>query len=52
LEDVGLAMINAVEIGYQKQILENLDITQLAKIKFAALDKVVPSPIAKSGRRG
>ena len=33
LEDVGLAMINAVEVGYQKQILENIDITQLAKIK-------------------
>jgi hypothetical protein len=33
LEDVGLAMINAVEVGYQKQILENMDITQLAKIK-------------------
>ena len=32
LDDVGLAMIHAVEIGYQKQILENMDITQLAKI--------------------
>jgi uncharacterized protein YbjT (DUF2867 family) len=32
LDDVGLAMINAVEIGYQKQILENRDITQLAKL--------------------
>jgi uncharacterized protein YbjT (DUF2867 family) len=32
LEDVGLAMIHAVEIGYQKQILENMDITQLAKL--------------------
>jgi uncharacterized protein YbjT (DUF2867 family) len=32
LEDVGLAMMNAVKIGYQKQILENLDITQLAKL--------------------
>jgi hypothetical protein len=30
LEDVGLAMIHSVEIGYQKQILENPDITQLA----------------------
>ncbi len=33
LEDVGLAMIHAVEIGYQKQILENIDITRLAKTK-------------------
>ena len=33
LEDVGLAMINAVEVGYQKQILGNMDITQLAKTK-------------------
>ena len=32
LDDVGLAMIHAAEIGYQKQILENMDITQLAKI--------------------
>jgi hypothetical protein len=32
LEDVGLAMIHAVEVGYQKQILENMDIAQLAKI--------------------
>ena len=31
LEDVGLAMIHAVEVGYQKQILENTDITRLAK---------------------
>jgi uncharacterized protein YbjT (DUF2867 family) len=34
LEDVGMAMINAVEIGYQKQILENMDITQLAKLNI------------------
>jgi hypothetical protein len=33
LEDVGLAMIHAVEVGYQKQILENIDITRLAKTK-------------------
>jgi uncharacterized protein YbjT (DUF2867 family) len=32
LEDVGLAMIHAVEVGYPKQILENMDITQLAKL--------------------
>jgi len=32
LEDLGLAMINAVEFGYKKQILENKDITQLARI--------------------
>lgn len=31
LEDVGLAMIQAVEVGYPKQILENKDITQLAR---------------------
>jgi hypothetical protein len=31
LEDVGLAMIRAAEIGYHKQILENMDITQLAR---------------------
>jgi hypothetical protein len=30
LEDVGLAMINAAESGYNKPILENTDITQLA----------------------
>jgi hypothetical protein len=35
LEDVGLAMINTVEIGYQKSILENMDITQLAKINLS-----------------
>ena len=35
LEDVGLAMIHAVEVGYQKQILENLDITQLAKTSLS-----------------
>jgi hypothetical protein len=33
LEDVGLAMIHAIDVGYHKQILENMDITQLAKIK-------------------
>lgn len=32
LEDVGLAMIHAVEIGYPKQVLENMDITQLAQL--------------------
>lgn len=32
LGDVGLAMIHAVKNGYQKKILENLDITQLAKL--------------------
>lgn len=31
LEDVGLAMIQAVLHGYSKQILENLDISQLAR---------------------
>ena len=31
LEDVGLAMIHAVEVGYHKNILENMDITHLAK---------------------
>jgi hypothetical protein len=31
LEDVGLAMIHASEIGYHKNILENMDITHLAK---------------------
>ena len=31
LEDVGLAMIHAVEVGYQKNILENVDITRLAQ---------------------
>ena len=35
LDDVGLAMIHAVEIGYQKQILGNTDITQLAKITLS-----------------
>jgi hypothetical protein len=33
LEDVGLAMIHAVEVGYPKQILENMDITQLAHVR-------------------
>ena len=32
LEDVGLAMMNAVQVGYRKQILENPDITQLANL--------------------
>lgn len=32
LEDVGLAMIHAVEVGYPKQVLENMDITQLAQL--------------------
>jgi hypothetical protein len=31
LEEVGLAMINSIEIGYKKKILENLDIAQLAR---------------------
>ena len=31
LEDLGLAMIHVVEVGYRKNILENMDITQLAK---------------------
>jgi hypothetical protein len=31
LKDVGLAMINAALNGYSKQILENSDITQLAR---------------------
>ena len=31
LEDLGLAMIHAVEMGYPKQILENKDITLFAK---------------------
>jgi hypothetical protein len=30
LEEVGIAMIQAVRIGYAKQILENKDIAQLA----------------------
>jgi hypothetical protein len=30
LEDLGLAMIHAAEVGYYKNILENMDITQLA----------------------
>jgi hypothetical protein len=30
LENLGLAMINATIHGYSKQILENLDIAQLA----------------------
>ena len=34
LEDVGLAMIHATQVGYHKHILENLDITQLAKISI------------------
>jgi len=34
LEDVGLAMIHAVEAGYSKQILENMDITQLAQTRL------------------
>jgi len=33
LENVGLAMIQAAIDGYPKQILENLDITQLARTK-------------------
>ncbi|MGD1046880.1 MAG: NAD-dependent epimerase/dehydratase family protein [Bacteroidota bacterium] len=35
LEDVGIAMIHAVEIGYHKQILENPDITQLARTRVS-----------------
>jgi uncharacterized protein YbjT (DUF2867 family) len=35
LEDVGIAMIHAVGVGYQKQILENMDITQLAKTRLS-----------------
>ena len=31
LEEVGLAMIRAVRVGYSKPILENLDIAQLAR---------------------
>ncbi len=31
LENVGIAMIHAVEYGYKKHILENLDIAQLAR---------------------
>jgi hypothetical protein len=30
LEDLGLSMIQAAEVGYHKNILENMDITQLA----------------------
>jgi hypothetical protein len=33
LSDVGLAMINATLYGYSKQVLENLDIAQLARTK-------------------
>jgi hypothetical protein len=35
LDDVGLAMIHAVEVGYHKHILENIDITQLAKTSLS-----------------
>jgi hypothetical protein len=31
LEEVGLAMIQAVRVGYSKKVLENLDIAQLAR---------------------
>ncbi|MCX6143351.1 MAG: epimerase [Ignavibacteriales bacterium] len=31
LEEVGLAMIQAVRVGYSKKVLENLDIVQLAR---------------------
>lgn len=34
LEDVGLAMIQAVKVGYRKKILENKDITQLAQTRL------------------
>ena len=37
LEDLGLAMIHAAEVGYPKQILENMDITQLAHVKLATV---------------
>jgi hypothetical protein len=33
LEEVGLAMIQAVRVGYSKKILENLDIAELARAK-------------------
>lgn len=36
LEEVGLAMIQVVQVGYSKQILENLDIAQLARTHSAA----------------
>jgi hypothetical protein len=35
LEEVGLAMIQAVRVGYSKQILENLDIARLARTNSA-----------------
>jgi uncharacterized protein YbjT (DUF2867 family) len=35
LEEVGLAMIQAVRVGYSKKILENLDIAQLARTNSA-----------------
>ena len=31
LEDLGIAMIHATEVGYHKDVLENMDITQLAE---------------------
>ena len=31
LEDLGLAMIKAAETGYSKQVMENVDITRLAR---------------------
>jgi hypothetical protein len=33
LEEVGLAMVQAVRVGYPKKVLENLDIAQLARAK-------------------
>ena len=36
LEELGLAMIQAVRIGYSKQILENLDIARLARSNSAS----------------
>jgi hypothetical protein len=36
LEDLGLSMIQVVEVGYSKQILGNIDITELAKTKSVA----------------
>lgn len=37
LSDVGFAMINATLYGYSKQVLENLDIAQLARTKQEAM---------------
>jgi len=37
LEEVGLAMIQAARVGYKKNILENLDIAELARTNSASI---------------